>query len=140
MPVKVFDVNPAAPRLVNAPAAVDEPVPPFSTATIPVTFPAVPVVLLVRLEGISAATRARKVGAAAEPLAGPANTAFAPCVFNVAVNVPDDVTGLFVTVKILGIDKPTLVTAPAAAQFALPYTSMPVAYSPEHWVGVEAKI
>jgi hypothetical protein len=63
---------------------------------------------------MSAVTKFLKAGAAALPELGPANTKFAACVFSVAVSVPDVVTGLPETVKILGIAKPTLDTS---AQF-----------------------
>jgi hypothetical protein len=86
---------------------------------------------------MSAATRARKVGVPALPDPGPANTVLIASEARVIVRVPEDVTGLLVTVKMLGADKPTLVTDPAATQTALPYASMPVANSPLHWVGVE---
>ena len=65
-----------APKLVLAPAAVVEPVPPFATSMVPVTFDAVPVVFWFNV-GISAATKLRKDGAAAEPDAGPAKIKFA---------------------------------------------------------------
>jgi hypothetical protein len=43
-------------------------------------------------EGMSAPTRDRNAGAAAEPVRGPLKTLFALCVFNAAVTVPDVVT------------------------------------------------
>ena len=46
---------------------------------------------------ISAATSARKVGAAAAPVVGPASTVFAVCVFHAIVSVPAVVTGEPVT-------------------------------------------
>lgn len=52
------------------------------------------------------------VGAAAEPVEGPAKTVFAFWLANVTVRVPDVVTGLLLTVKTLGILKSTLVTVP----------------------------
>ena len=138
VPVKVLAVaSPAAPKLVTATAAVVAPVPPFAIATVPVSDPAEPVVLLVIFAGMSAATSARKVGVLALPDPGPANTVLIASEARVIVRVPEDVTGLLVTVKMLGADKPTLVTDPAATQTALPYASMPVANSPLHWVGVE---
>jgi hypothetical protein len=45
---------------------------------------------------------------------GPANTVFAVWVVSDAVNVPASVTGLPLTLKMGGIDKPTLVTVPPA--------------------------
>ena len=64
-----------APKLVRAVAAVVAPVPPFATATVPVTFEAVPVVFWLRV-GMSAATRVRKVGTPAVPF-GAARTVLA---------------------------------------------------------------
>jgi hypothetical protein len=136
VPVKVLAVaSPAAPKLVKATAAVVAPVPPLAIATVPVSVPAEPVVLLVIFAGMSAATSARKVGVPALPDPGPANTVLIASEARVIVRVPEDVTGLLVTVKMLGADKPTLVTDPAATQTASPYASMPVAYSPLHSVG-----
>jgi hypothetical protein len=63
-----------APRFVKAFAAVVAPVPPFATATVPVTFAAVPVVLWFSV-GMSAATMARNDGTPAAPL-GAAKTVF----------------------------------------------------------------
>lgn len=54
----------------------------------------------------------RNVGAAAAPEPGPARTVFAVWVANDAVNVPDVVTGLPLTVNIAGMAKATLVTVP----------------------------
>ena len=126
-------VRDAAPRLDTASAASVAPVPPWRIATVPVTFAASPEVLLVSVPGMSAATRERKVGVAEDdPVLGPARTVFAPSEFMVTASVPDVVTGLPDTLKMLGMVKPTLVTAPAAAQFALPSTSMPMANSPLH--------
>ena len=62
--------------------------------------------------GISDATKARNVGAEAPPDVGPAKTVFAVSVANVPVSVPELVTGEFVTVKIEGSERPTLVTVP----------------------------
>jgi hypothetical protein len=60
--------------------------------------------------GMSLATNARKEGCAALPVAGPANTTFAACVFNVRVKVPLAVNGELPTVymgAVLTSDKPT---------------------------------
>ena len=62
--------------------------------------------------GMSAATSERKVGAVAAPVDGPANTKLADCVVRVPVRVPDAVTGLPDTLKMLGRANPTLVTVP----------------------------
>ena len=61
---------------------------------------------------ISVASKPLKVGAAAAPDTGPANIKLGDCVARAAVNVPEPITGLFDTVKILGIAKPTDVTEP----------------------------
>src|SRR6516225_6008495 len=65
--------------------------------------------------GMSAATSARKAGAAGAPVVGPAHTVLAVSVALVAVSVPDPVTGDPVTVNSAGKLKPTLVTEPAPA-------------------------
>lgn len=62
--------------------------------------------------GISDATKDLKVGAAAAPVVGPANTVFAVWVANVPVNVPEVVTGELLTVINDGRLKPTDVTVP----------------------------
>lgn len=54
----------------------------------------------------------RKVGAAAAPVVGPANSVLAVCVASVPVSVPDVVTGDPLTVINEGSDNPTLVTEP----------------------------
>jgi len=87
-------------------AVVETPVPPFNIGNIPLT----PLVRLI--SGISAATRPRKVGTAAEPDVGPANTRFIDSTFKVNVKVPAVVTGEPETVNIDGADKATLVTGP----------------------------
>ena len=67
----------ADPRKEVIPVLRDEsPVPPFGTATTPVTLEAVPVVFWFKV-GISAATKARNEGTAALPVPGPAKTTFA---------------------------------------------------------------
>ena len=53
-------------RLLRAVAASVAPVPPFATATVPVTLAAVPVVFWFSV-GMSVATRARKDGTPADP-------------------------------------------------------------------------
>jgi hypothetical protein len=111
----VFDAIEASeivPVLVIVPPV--RPVPVATLVTVPV--PA----------GKSAAVSARNVGAAAAPVVGPANTSAADCVARDAVRVPAEVTGEFVTVKIEGIDSPTLVTLPVAAltQLKLPVPSV----------------
>jgi hypothetical protein len=69
-------------------------------------------VVLLSAAGISAATNARNVGAAALPVEGPAKTVFAVSVAKVPVNVPEVVTGEPLTVKIAGRESATLVTVP----------------------------
>jgi hypothetical protein len=71
-----------------------------------------PLVLEVRGDGISAAVSPRNVGAAGDPVAGPANTVLAVSVTNVIASVPAAVTGLPPTLKIAGAVSPTLVTVP----------------------------
>ena len=61
---------------------------------------------------MSVVVNALKVGAAAEPLDGPAKIEFTACVVNVPVNVPLLVTGELVTAMIDGKDNPTDVTVP----------------------------
>ena len=63
--------------------------------------------------GKSVAASARNVGAAAAPVVGPAKINAADWVASDAVSVPAEVTGEFVTVKIEGIESPTVVTDPA---------------------------
>lgn len=87
------------------PSAVS-PVPPLAIAKNPV------VIFAASKFGISLATKALNVGAAATPDDGPANTLFATCVANVAVRVPELVTGEPETVKMEGSDKATDVTVP----------------------------
>jgi predicted transcriptional regulator len=92
--------------------------------------PGVQVVPLIVVVGTSALTSARKVGAAAAPELGPANTVFAVCVFGVSVSVPLEVTGEPLTAY-NGPEtlSPTLVTDPAvraAHPVALPLASTPV--------------
>lgn len=70
--------------------------------------------------GMSATTRVLNVGVAAGPLEGPANTALAGSVVKVPVRVPLLVTGLPVTVKMDGNDRPTLVTVPPPPPPELP--------------------
>lgn len=76
--------------------------------------------------GRSAPTNERNVGVAATPVVGPAQIRLADWVFRVPVNVPVLVTGLFVTVKIPGRERPTLETVPppAAAHDVLPDPSV----------------
>ena len=64
--------------------------------------------------GMSAATRVRNVGVPAEPF-GAAKIVFAASLASVAVSVPLVVTGELETVKIDGIERPTLVTVPFVA-------------------------
>lgn len=59
---------------------------------------------------MSAATSARNVGVAGEPVAGPDHIKLALCVANVTANVPDDVIGLPPTLNIPGTVIATLVT------------------------------
>ena len=97
--------------------------------------------------GRSATTNARKVGAPAEPV-GEAKTRFADWLASVAVRVPDVVTGLPETLKIAGIERPTLVTVPPVPvalnvppERAMPDPNAiapksPSASAPTIWVGV----
>src|SRR6185312_5482778 len=71
--------------------------------------------VLAALAGMSAETSARNPGAAAIPDVGPAKTVLALCVASVPVIVPEAVTGLPETVKMLGSARPTLVTVPDPA-------------------------
>ena len=60
------------------------------------------------IAGISAATKALNVGAAAVvPLTGPAHTRLADCVAKAPVSVPVDVTGDPLTVMMLGSERAT---------------------------------
>jgi hypothetical protein len=98
-----------------------------------VTFAAVPVVFAALL-GISAETRALKVGAAAEPEAGPAQTELALWLFKEPVSVPLEVTGEPETVKTLtGSARATLVTEPAdgLVQLSTPVPSLVSTYPEE---------
>jgi hypothetical protein len=73
----------------------------------------VPVVIFAASRfGTSAATKLRKVGAAALPVVGPAKTKFALWLASAAVRVPEEVTGEPETVKMAGMDSATLVTVP----------------------------
>ena len=63
---------------------------------------------------MSAATRSRNVGAAADPLPGPAKTRFADSLTSATVIVPAVVTGDPETVKISGTASPIEVTDPPA--------------------------
>lgn len=64
------------------------------------------------LSGISDHAITLKVGAAGEPVNGPAKNNLGSCEFKLKLSVPELVTGLPDTVKILGELKPTLVTVP----------------------------
>lgn len=69
--------------------------------------------------GRSAVTSDRKVGVAAAPEDGPANTVLALCVWRVPVSVPLVVTGVPETAKtLLGKFRPTLVTVPPLCALA----------------------
>src|SRR5258705_8275332 len=68
--------------------------------------------------GMSAATSARNVGAAAEPEVGPAHTWLADALALVIASVPEPVTGEPDTENSAGTVSPTLVTVPAAAKTA----------------------
>ncbi len=70
------------------------------------------VILLTAPLGMSAATSARKVGAAALPVVGPAKTRLADCVALVTASVPEVVTGVPETENSAGMVSPTLVTVP----------------------------
>lgn len=62
---------------------------------------------------MSAATSALKVGVAADPVVGPAQTKLAVCVAKERAKVPEPVTGLPDTERMLeGALSPTLVTVP----------------------------
>lgn len=107
--VMVFKLKPLPLPINNCPfAAADAltPVPPFAAGSTPET----PVARLI--VGMSAATNVRKLGVPAEPF-GAAKTVLATWLLNVAVSVPVVVTGVPVTVKMLGSANPTLVTASA---------------------------
>lgn len=93
--ISVLAPLPATPKLDLAPDAVVAPVPPPEIA----------------ITGKSAVAIVLNVGVPAEPL-GAAKKVFVAWLANVAVKVPEEVTGEFVTEKILGKDKPTLVTEP----------------------------
>ena len=80
----------------------------------PVNVPPVKGKYMPDIEGISAATKARKVGVPADPF-GAANTVFAVSLAKVTANVPATVIGEPETEKMLGIDKPTEVTGPPDA-------------------------
>jgi hypothetical protein len=70
-----------------------------------------------------AATNDRNAGTEAAPLEGPAKKELATWVLKVPVSVPVPVTGLLVTVKILGNCNPTLDTDPVpVTQVAIPFT------------------
>ncbi len=62
--------------------------------------------------GMSAATSERKVGVAALPVGGPANTLFAVCVASASAKVPEVMIGLPDTDMMLGTVMSTLVTVP----------------------------
>lgn len=101
-----------APKFVRAAAAVVAPVPPFATATVPVTLDDVPVVFWFSV-GTSAATIARNVGTPATPL-GAARKVLAVCeakLEGVTARVPPKVRfPLVVTVPLK--DKPLTVPVP----------------------------
>jgi hypothetical protein len=106
----VLVICPVALIVLNAP--VDAVVPPIGPG-------------VVSAVAMSATTMPRKLGCAAEPVVGPANTIFAACVARVSVSVPVVVTGDPVIVKI-GVVEPsanaTLVTLPDPPPTALTVT------------------
>ena len=79
----------------------------------PVSVPPVKGKYIPDIEGISAATKVRKLGVPAVPF-GAANTVFAVSLAKVTANVPATVIGEPETEKMLGIDKPTELTGPQA--------------------------
>jgi hypothetical protein len=123
------------PTLVTDPAATQTALP---YASIPVANSPLHSVgaVLNNGDGISVAVKTRKVGIAAEPDTGPAKNVLVVSVFSVSAKVPELVTGLPDTVKMLGADKPTLVTTPDEMQTALPLVSMPMENWSTHCVGV----
>lgn len=92
--------------------AEDSPVPPFTTPSTPV-MPPFPVAERF-VAGISAPASARKAGAPAVPLAGPAKKVLAASVARPTVNVPDVVIGDPTKLKMEGSASPTLETVPNA--------------------------
>lgn len=78
--------------------------------------------------GRSAVAKERNVGAAFEPVAGPANTRFLAWLAQSAVNVPVVVTGEFVTVNVPGMLRPTEVTVPPEIA-----TATQVKFVPSHF-------
>lgn len=92
------------------------PVPPETETLLLAAVKFAPVTLDAGMVGISAAASERKVGAAAPPLLGPANTVFALWLSKDRASVPDVVIGLPDTSKMAdGADNATLVTVPAPA-------------------------
>jgi len=91
--MSVFAPDAAAVRFVRAEPALFAPVPPLTTATIPVTFEAVPVVFWLSV-GTSAATIVRNVGVPATP-SGAARNVLAVCAAKLAAvttSVPPSVS------------------------------------------------
>lgn len=127
MPLDIFaaSIEPANMAFVTLPAPIvvtSEPAPVVTSPVnagkdaapkIPVMFEAVPVVSWFKV-GMSAARMVRKVGIASAPDAGPAKNVFVTWVASDAVVVPDEVIGLFDTVKMLGRERPAEVTVPEA--------------------------
>jgi hypothetical protein len=88
---------------------------------------------------MSSITSDRNEGVDAAPDEGPANTVPAVCVANVVVSVPAVVTGFPLTLKILGMDKSTLVTVPPPPVLAMVMLPAPfVTLMPEPAVIVAA--
>jgi hypothetical protein len=100
-------------RLLKAAAAVTAFVPPFASATVPVTFAEVPVVFAAIVEGNCADVSAIKP-TAPEPFEPTIWLAVCP-VPPVTASVPEDVTGEPATDNHAGTLIPTLVTVPLVA-------------------------
>jgi hypothetical protein len=105
VPVDVIDVLTTV-ELSVAPVSVP------AAAVIVLVVPNVIPPPLIVVDGISAFTIDLNVGAAADPVVGPANTRFADWLANVPVKVPDVVTGDPDTVIIEGRERATEVTVP----------------------------
>jgi hypothetical protein len=76
------------------------------------------VAYVAEISGMSAATRALKVGTSADPVVGPAKMVFADSFERVTAIVPDEVTGELATLNPVGIVNPTDVTVPAELEEA----------------------
>jgi hypothetical protein len=88
--------------------------------------------------GRSVATKARNVGVAAPPLAGPAKTVLAVSVVRATARVPEVVIGEPATVKKLGTVIPTLVTVPPPIDVFVAKVTRPSASSTTFATWVES--